>query len=243
MLPKKKILKGFTAIEITMVATIIAILALIIIPTLRKRTEQAREAAAAAAMANIAKIQTIAFEETGYYFRLMDLDNTSAFTTSIDRPDREVPQVSWNRPLLVSERNILKDKWMGPYPTASEKAFITLGELKKSIDEGGRPYMLSQYNSGNGGGIYVTSSEFTGTTSDEDKIPIDSWGNPYLFFGTGKFIPSNLSETSFRIPVVYSLGPNGVPGNLSPPDDDTEPKYYLREEGVLGTGDDLTHYF
>jgi len=238
MLPKKKNLKGFTAIEITMVATIIAIIALIIIPMLRKRTDQARKTAAESSMASIGKIQTIAFEETGYYFRLMDLDNTSAFTTSIDRPDREVPQVSWNEPLSASERNILKDKWMGPYPTASEKAFITLGELKKPTDEGGRPYMLSPQ----GGGIYVLSSEYTGTKSDEDKIPIDSWGNPYLFFGPGKFYPSSLSETSFRIPVIYSLGPNGVPGNLSPPDD-VNPKYYLREKGVLGTGDDLTHYF
>ncbi len=42
--------------------------------------------------------------------------------------------------------------------------------------------------------------------SPDNLIPIDPWGNPYLFFP-----PSG--ETNYTNAVIYSMGPNGAPGN------------------------------
>ena len=66
--------RGFTAIEVSAVATIIAILALILIPIVRNRVAEARLVAAQDDMASIEKAQSIAYGFTGKYFGLMGLE-------------------------------------------------------------------------------------------------------------------------------------------------------------------------
>src|SRR5689334_11618569 len=64
---------GFTAIEISAVATIIAIMALILIPIVRNRVEEARKVAAQDDMAGIEKAESLAYGYSNFYFRLQDL--------------------------------------------------------------------------------------------------------------------------------------------------------------------------
>ena len=69
--------RGFTAIEIAMVATVIAILSLIVLPLFRNRVDEAKIAAARADLASLMKAEMVAQADTGYYFRLEDLDNVA----------------------------------------------------------------------------------------------------------------------------------------------------------------------
>ena len=58
--------RGFTAIEVSAVATIIAILALILIPIMRGRVDEAKRVAATEDMSGIEKAETLAFADTGH---------------------------------------------------------------------------------------------------------------------------------------------------------------------------------
>ena len=72
---------------------------------------------------------------------------------------------------------------------------------------------------------------------------MDPWGQPYLFFGIGRLdLPGFSNESTFNSSVVYSTGPNGVPGNQS---SQNFPGDYRRESGVLGDPltDDLEYRF
>jgi hypothetical protein len=126
-------------------------------------------------------------------------------------------------------------KFKGPYVTMTRT--VTYGELRAL----GTP-LLRTFN----GGLYsairdIPVGGFGGGSallydSDRNRMPIDPWGNPYLFFP-----PTN--ETSYNYSSIFSLGPDGLPGNSQP---------YTREnlvreganmadpsDDVLGTGDDL----
>jgi len=104
------------------------------------------------------------------------------------------------------------------------------------------PNMVSTPSIGGGPIFANTGVTVTGKDEANDRYPIDPWGNPYLFFAPGQLIISGVTsnETDYLAPVVYSMGPNGVPGNLT-----TAPvaSDYLRDSGVLGTGDDVTWQF
>jgi len=241
---KKRTKYGFTAIEITMVATIIAIIALIVLPVFRKRTAEARVNAAQDGLVGIGKAEAIAFADSGKFFRLMDLDNTEVFTSTIDDPDIEVPRTTWNQVLTTQGRSALREQWQGPY--ANTQSFITLEDIMKAPEDGGRPYMLSL----NGGPIFILRAgdpRFQTTMVEdslEDKIPTDPWDSPYIFFGTGQLVPGDATETDYKSTVVYSLGPDGVPGeDLTLQAEIENPANYRRGSPYLGTGDDLTHYF
>jgi hypothetical protein len=80
------------------------------------------------------------------------------------------------------------------------------------------------------------------------KYPIDPWGNPYLFFGPGRMgnVGGRIAitnETNFNTAVVYSMGPNGLPGDQAT--GLTDSALYFRETGVLGREgtDDLVREF
>jgi hypothetical protein len=73
---------------------------------------------------------------------------------------------------------------------------------------------------------------------------LDPWGNPYIFFGSGEIgefgNPDTDNETNYSQAVVYSLGPDGLPGNADP----SQPRSYFRDfpDGI-GFGDDLSREF
>jgi general secretion pathway protein G len=245
--------RGFTAMEIAMVATVIAIFALLVIPLFRNRVEEAKIAAARADLASLMKAEIMAHADTGYYFRLEDLDNV------INNAPNPLPAgwsgVTIETPPLVyvpgadnrSPRNLTlqewyalagttsSPKWKGPYVTMNRT--ITYGELRAT----GSP-LLRTFN----GGLYSAIRDIPvggwggGNAnlydSDKNRIPIDPWGNPYLFFPP-------LNESSYNYCSIISLGPDGLPGAGQP---------YTREnlvregadinnpnDDVLGTGDDL----
>ncbi len=234
----KKSILGFTAIEIAMVATVIAILALIVLPLFRKRSEEAKLVAAQDDMRGLRSALVLANADTNWWFRLQDLDNTMQYNSPPLNPDTEVPLCIWNRELQFGERQSLatEERWQGPYTSVSRYVYLaeinsdyTLpAEYQETATFNYKPYLFYS----NGGPILDLDDD-----SGLDKLPVDPWGNPYLFFGPGRLgIRSN--ETSYSNAVIYSLGPNGAPGNVTG-SGVTNSLYYTRESGVLGTGDDL----
>lgn len=238
--------RGFSAIEVTMVATVVAILALIALPAYLDRLEDARLDATLDEMKQISTAQIMARAYTGHYFRLHDLDNTDRFIDSNGDlvPDANVegnnhyhdfvPSAFWNekfpagpaqerRPLA---RELSPRRWTGPYLTIQNFRTISIDEIANDPD------LQAMFDTAGGPLPYHGPQAVDAL----DRYPIDSWGTPYLFFGVGQPIGYSGSESSF-LARVYSLGPDGLPGdgqaytaaNLYPPE----------FGGVLGAGDDL----
>ena len=247
--------RGFTAIEISMVVTVIAILALMILPLFRDRIEAARKAGAQDELLTLMKAETLAHADTGWYFRLQDLDNTTLYNDPPVRGDEGVPVCSWNRPFTPEERRRLQsgsNTWKGPYISISRFHFMelrdatgvsggTIGEFFWSYTGRGGPIMdLTGTN------WWPNISWYQVWDPLDDKILTDSWGTPYLFFGTGRLMeeggiypPPN--ETPFGNAAIYCLGPDGMPGNAVPYQGNAWT--LLRESGIIGTGDDYYVFF
>lgn len=226
---------GFTAIEISMVITIIALLALLIIPLFRNQVEKARRAAAQDEMQSLAKAEMLVYAETTYYFRFQDLEKAG------------VPIASWNKPFTVEEEQKLRtgsNAWNGPYISMNKFKYIELRDALVTL-----PEFFWSFPGGDGGPIMDLSPGATwlGPTgwedSPDDKLLIDPWGTPYLFFGPGRLHeyaqPSNFTgpDTNFGQTAIYCLGADGMPGDGVPYQND--PSVLLREAGVLGDGDDF----
>ncbi|MBI1783854.1 prepilin-type N-terminal cleavage/methylation domain-containing protein [Candidatus Sumerlaeota bacterium] len=268
--------RGFTAIELTAVASIIAILALILIPIVRKRLESARLAAAQDDMRSIEVAEMLANADTAYFFRLSDLDNPAADIDTFNNPPnavakaqsvRSVPNGTWNRNFSVGEQadqnklGLIGATWNGPYTTFNKGKFVALnsmtGDLRfRVVNIDVVPGTTSTVPITNAGPIPIFTSAtggadpFNDDLTNQEVTPIDPWGLPYIFFGPGRIgvqagqtaISNFLGvtpETNFGISIVYSTGPNGLPGNIVP--SDALP--YFRQTGILGTDDDLYRIF
>lgn len=252
-LKKAKIL-GFTAVEITMVATVIAILALLILPMFRKRTEEAKKAAANDDLQSMMKAMILANADTDQWFRLQDLDNPQIYNDPPEDNGNETPLAYWNRAISPSERLNLSspDRWQGPYVAYSKgpkRNFWYYSDLYGAggAANGWKPFLFSSEGGAIFNGPYLLS-DTSGRTypSDYDKLPKDPWGNPYIFFGPGKvgYGPQDsLTQTNWGHAVIYCLGPNGFPGDneagaqqaasyfrIPGPPDDTN---------LIGNGDDM----
>ncbi len=205
--------RAFTAVEVTAVATIIAMLALILIPILRGRVEEAKITAAMDDMNSIEKAETLAFADTGKYFRLQDLarpkpDLSDAAMTPAQRETEmmKLPKGTWNRVVLGSERAMMQSSWKGPYYSIHRS--VPISDLIANFGNLIRPIgAINGGSNGLGGPILVfpDTEPFTYDTTtlqgdDEDwdaqgagddalkkrRYPTDPWGNPYIFFGAGK---------------------------------------------------------
>lgn len=218
--------KGFSAMEVTMVATIISILALIALPIYLQRLNAAKITAAQDEMFQIAKGQQLAFADTGHFFRLQDLDNLSEFSTPFSNVEIQgsiheyVPSAYWNQLFTTSgsERSTLFRNWQGAYLAYQNIGSIPYGFL--SIDPA-----LANFSSQNGGPL---SDHGPSVENITDLIPVDPWGTPYIFFGF---------ETDYQSAVIYSLGRDGLPGDGQP----LTPANLQRRTGILGFGDDLMY--
>jgi type II secretory pathway pseudopilin PulG len=243
---------GFTAIEISMVVTVIAILALMILPLFRDRIEAARKAAAQDEMQTLMKAETLALADTGWMYRLQDLDNTTTWNDPPVRADEEVPIASWNHAFTPEERRKLRpgsaNAWKGPYISISRFKFMELQDAIASI-----PEFFWSYPSRGGPTMDLTGTDWwladmtvpIAWDNPQDKILIDPWGTPYLFFGTGKLMEEGGAyiqvETNFGNAAIYCLGPDGMPGNQVPYQGNATS--LLREWGIIGTGDDYYLFF
>jgi len=219
--------KGFTAVEIAMVATVIAIIALLILPIFRQRAEDAKEVAAEDELASLVKaLLLVEADMPGGNFlpRLNDLDN---------RQD-QIPKVRWNNAasdweaIPEAEQQRLAASWRGPY--IAVKKYETLFVLENTPS----PLVTA-------GVIFIQPlSDPPNFQQDdpEDRYPVDPWGTPYLLFGP-QFDESGLVETDYNIRALYSLGADRVPGSGNPTP--TNADYNDRE--LLGTGDDKEFLF
>lgn len=254
--------RGFTAVEITMVATIIAIIALIILPAFRSRLDNSKMAAAYSEMDTLAKAILMAEADANIQPRLQDLDNPAIVTPTNSNPSEQVPIAQWNYALETAQvptsRQRVASLWKGPYTAFRRYTYLTQDAAidnrivagfvsTDNIDAG--PILVTDF-SGFGGNLEDTY--LSGVPGrDADRYPTDPWGNPYIFFGRGRRDldraptitnpPSAGDNFSYATSVLYSMGPDGLPGdgaNLFAPITNLH-----REAGLLGTGDDLEFRF
>ena len=253
--------RGFTAIEITMVATVIAILALIVIPIFRARVDEAKIAAAQADLSSFMKAEQLAQADTGFFLRLEDLDNV--MNSDPDPVPAPWTGITLETPPLVfypgikqrieTPNGLTKGEWhalagtrsvpkhKGPY-TAITRA-VPYSELRAAgsiLLRSSHGFQYAPIRDLPQGGAPVQDADLY--DSPENRIPVDPWGNPYLFFpATG--------ETTFNYNSIVSLGPNGLPGDGNAPN---VREAYLREycrnvsanpDHWLGHGDDLEKTF
>jgi len=226
-LPHPSRRRGFSAVEIIAVATVIAILALILIPMLRDRVELSREKAALDEMSNLGgKVADLAYAAHSHYFRLQDLDNTNNYSGPNDDAATCAPFAYYTadgslQVLNDVERRRLSKEWLGPYTQFRNS--ITIRDLKVSY-----PFTIS--DPAGGSPIIVL-----GASEESDLYPVDPWGNPYLFFPRVGTIPG--VETNYQgRPVLVSTGPNGAPGDLPAAAGAND---YIAGTGAICTGDDI----
>ncbi len=243
---KRRKKRAFTAVELTMVAAIIAILSLLVIPILRKRTELARVAACRSEMKSFATAQTLAQAETGHFYRLFDLDNVAEFEPGNTDYVRQIPLYDWKGTEFSNmERNAIVLRWNGPYVeynTSADEKFMYLQQLRNLA-----PYYFFEQPANETGGN-TTGGIFVDPATEADYalaiVPLDPWGNPYFFFG-----PESGQETTYHSSIIWSLGPDGIIGDKDNPLGVLEnPDSYRRnpeEGGQFGQGDsdDLSHKF
>lgn len=185
--------RGFTAIELTAVATIITILALILLPIVRNRVDQARIVATEDDMRTIEIAEVLARADTGQFYRLSDLDNpiadpediqdavTAGDEAELDSVLGQLPASYWNRPIpqfaldgtetsFDLRGHPLVANWKGPYTRFSNTKFQTLETLVSII-----PELFRSYNVGTG-----TNLAFGGST-DTTGVAVDHGdGGPIL---------------------------------------------------------------
>lgn len=232
--------RGFTAVEIAMVATVIAILALLIIPIFRKRTDEAKLAAASDEIQSLAKAYLIVESDLdGFQPRLQDLDNVEKDDSTITNVTLDPPIAEWNRTLgfaidgvtaVADTRPTVIQNFRGPYI-----AFRRADTVDNIIAIYGNDITYT-----NGGPIYVVGADgpdyAAGPVTDDpvnDRYPLDPWNAPYVYYGR---------ETDFKVRHLVSFGPDGVPGDgVGGP-----ANIYQRPETAgaeLGTGDDIIFRF
>ncbi len=240
--------RGFTAVEIAMVASVIAILALLVLPVFRQRSEEARIAAAQDEVSSLTKALLLVEADMpggGFLPRLNDLDNRSyqedPASADGSAVNLEPPRARWvagtggvpgafvqvnDADFNIAYSTVIQN-WQGPY--IAVKNSINLNELEAlfpdlTFDDGGGPIQIF-----NGTGGIDEFSQF------DDRYPIDPWGTPYLLFGP--------DETVYNVRAIYSLGPDGIPGPI--PGINTATNHYDRRNGVLGYpgSDDIESIF
>lgn len=245
-LRNKKIL-GFTAIEISMVATVIAILALLILPLFRKRSEDAKKVAANDDLQSLMKALILANADTDQWFRLQDLDNTSQYNQTPLDSGTEVPVAYWNKAISVNERQSLAtpERWQGPYIAYAKGSRYNFIYYSNAIYA--KPFLFKEPNVEGPifNGPYLIPDTYGSTLPpDDDKLPKDPWGNPYLFFGPGNVTWGQpAAQTTYGHAVIYCLGPNGFPGNneLGASTASSYFRYtgFPSDPNLLGNGDDF----
>jgi len=219
--------RGFTAVEVAMVATVISIIALLALPIFRDRAEAAREAAVFDELSNMAKMMLLAEADIGRQPRLQDLDNPAP------QGGDPLTMMPWNGTTLnsgessfIGARNNILRNWGGPYLsfTSRNSAPINSEEVANYwyLAGDGNGFIVVKNNSTitvpNVGLVSPIRGTFPGEAADEygsnnEVYPLDPWGNPYVFFGKGNIQNINDgTESIFNSNLLVSFGPDGVVG-------------------------------
>lgn len=208
-----------------MVATVIAIIALLVLPLYRKRVTEAKISAAHDEVASIAKAQLLAEADLGFHIRLQDLDNGEGLAPVTAANSHVLPPLAaWNGTLdggapvgaVPTSRTVVVENWQGPYGALTN--FRVVADL---LD-----YWYDQSGAGAGFIAVVGQPPFPAhgpsgvdetaglpAAVDVDRYPVDPWGSPYAYFGDGAFPAGSATESTFNYSVVVSFGPNGVVAN------------------------------
>lgn len=237
--------RGFTAVEVAMVATVIAIIALLALPIFRDRAEAAREAAVFDELSSMAKMMLLAEADIGLQPRLQDLDNPAP------QAGEPLTMMPWNGTTVnpgessfVGARNNIINNWGGPYLsfTSRSSAAISSEEIVNYwylADENG--YIVVKNNAAANvpgiGTVNPIRGVFPGESEDDyvgDIYPLDPWGSPYVFFGKGN-IQNDSTESVFNSNLLVSFGPDGVVGANGDPITIT-PTLYRRYNNGIGPG-------
>lgn len=252
--------RGFTAVEMTMVATVIAIIALIILPAFRSRLDESKLGAAYAEMDTLSKAILMAEADANIQPRLQDLDNHAAVVTTDSNPSLQAPIAQWNyaleTALVPTSRQRVASLWKGPYTSFRRFTYLT---QDATVDNRISPLFISNDSLSQGPILVTDFTGFGGTLEDTytsgvpgrdaDRYPTDPWGNPYFFYGRGQRDldspvtltnpPSPGDNFPYATSVLYSMGPDGLPGDGAA----LTAVNMQREGGFIGTGDDLEFRF
>ncbi len=257
---------GFTAIEIAMVAAVIAILSLIVLPIFRNRVEDAKIAAAQADLSALMKAEQVVKADVDAYARLEDLDNVELLgytNMPAGGVNKEVPFFKYLKPSPTvspdpASRHIMNagerinfayqgtednPYWRGPYIAFQNS--ITYEDLQNPPVGSSIPNLLRS----GGNGFQAAIQDVAGSDHDENRYPVDPWGNPYMFFPpTGNAADPAATNGAYSSAAIYSMGPDGLPGDGS---QSGNAAAYTRafaitnptDPGALGKDDDLVVEF